>query len=68
MSLKAVHLLFVILCTLLNGGLGYWAFRQYRLTGESGLLWLGGLAVVAIVGLTLYFPVVLRKLRDVSLL
>jgi hypothetical protein len=63
MSLKAFHLVFVTLCTLLAVGFGAWA-----LTEPSGAhRWLGVLSLVAAAGLPVYGWWFLRKTKGVDL-
>ena len=69
MSLKAFHLVFITVSTLLSAFFGVWAIRQYW-TGEgSGTdLALGVASLVVMVGLVVYGKYFLRKLKDISYL
>jgi hypothetical protein len=60
MSLKAVHLLFIVLSTLLSAGMGWWAWGRYPLMAYA-------CAVVA-VALAVYGVWFVKKLKDVSYL
>lgn len=68
MSLKAFHIVFVTVCTLLCLGLGVWALREHRETQETGSLVLGIGALVAAVVLVIYGRWFLKKLKNVSYL
>ena len=68
MSLKAVHIIFVVVCTVFLVSFGLWAVREFRSTGDSGNL---VLALVAFVGAAVLIPYgiwFLRKLKNVSYL
>lgn len=41
MSLKAVHIFFILLSIALAAGFGAWAVRNYQTTGSLVNLWLG---------------------------
>lgn len=60
MSLKAVHLLFIVLSALLSAGLGWWARQQYPLMAVA--------CAVLAVALAIYGVWFVRKLKDVSYL
>jgi hypothetical protein len=69
MSLKAVHLLFVITFSLLSFGCGFWKLAAYRSEiGTSGdlMLGLGGLGVGVLV--VVYGRYFLNKLKAFSYL
>ncbi len=68
MSLKAFHILFVVITTLFCVGLGLWAFRQYSLEREASILILGIGSFVFAVGLIVYGKYVLKKLRGIGYL
>lgn len=68
MSLKAFHILFVVVSTMLALGFAWWGFREYRLRGDVNMLVLAGLSVVAGVALLIYGRWFLRKLKHVSYL
>ena len=66
MSLKAVHVFFVIVATLIAGGFGVWAIQQYTTTGSSGDLLLTILAVSAAISLPIYGVWFLKKMKKVG--
>lgn len=68
MSLKTFHIIFVVLSTLLAGGFGLWAIRDYQRHGEIGSLILGVLSLLAGVGLVAYGRWVLHKLKGIGAL
>jgi hypothetical protein len=69
MSLKAFHVIFITLSSLMLFGFGAWMVRAYR--GPEGatsdLVW-AVLALMAAVGLLVYEGFFLKKLRNVSYL
>ena len=68
MSLKAFHVVFIAVSTVLCLGFGAWAIREYMARGGTGLL-LGGIgALIAAVGLVLYGRWFLNKLKGESYL
>jgi hypothetical protein len=69
MSLKAFHILFIILATILALGFGAWAITQYSRGQASGLdLGLGIVSLILVPVLIAYGRYVLRKLKNVSYL
>jgi len=68
LSLKAFHIVFVVVSTFLAGGFAVWAFREYHAKGEGGTLALGVASAVATVVLLWYGRWFLRKLKRVSYL
>lgn len=66
MSLKAFHILFVTVSMLLAGGFAIWAIRQYRLTGDSGLLIGGVISALLFLSMGIYGRWFLRKLKNQS--
>jgi hypothetical protein len=69
MSLKAFHILFVTVSTLLAFGFGAWAIVQYvHEQSSGGQLALGIASLVVGVALIVYGRYFLRKLKDVSYL
>jgi hypothetical protein len=68
MSLKAVHIMFVMVSTILCGGFGLWAFRAYR--DEQGVAFLvaGAVSWALVVALFIYGRWFLKKLEGVSYL
>lgn len=68
MSLKAFHIVFVMVSTLLALGFGAWAIRDYRLHQEMPSLVLGLGSLLGSVALVAYGRWFLRKLKGVSYL
>lgn len=68
MSLKAFHIVFVFVSTLLCLGFGAWAIMKYRSDGDIAALVCGVGAVGGGVGLMVYGRWFLRKLQGVSYL
>jgi hypothetical protein len=68
MSLKAFHILFVAVSTLLCGGFGFWAIRTYRAQGDLIALVAGVGSLVGMVILLVYGRWFLHKLKGVSYL
>lgn len=68
MSLKAFHVLFIVVSILLALGFGIWELVAYRESEAVLDLVLGIASLVAGVGLVFYLRAVLRKLRNVSYL
>ena len=68
MSLKAFHIAFVALSTLLCVGFGLWALRRYLEAGTLGYLATTAGSLVLAAGLVAYGVWFLRKLRHVSFL
>lgn len=66
MSLKAFHIVFVTLSTLLAVGFGVWAIAESARDGRSGTLALGIGSLVAAVLLIVYGIWFLRKLKGFS--
>lgn len=68
MSLKAFHIVFMIVSMLLSLGFGVWAVRNYRADGDVSYL-VCGLASFAFAGAMLvYGRWFMRKLRGVGYL
>jgi hypothetical protein len=66
MSLKAFHVFFIAVCLILLLGCAAWGLRDYRVSGETGSLWIMAGSLVAAAGLSVYGVWFLRKLRNVS--
>lgn len=67
MSLKAVHIVFVISTILLCFGFGAWAILDRLHGGGVVEFALGLLALAGGLAMIVYFKVVLKKLRNISL-
>ena len=68
MSLKAFHIIFIVLSTVLAVGLGVWATRDFAQSGSLAHLYLGVGSFIGSVVLVCYGVWFLRKLRHVSYL
>jgi hypothetical protein len=68
MSLKAFHVLFISVSTILSFGVAGWAFRQYQALGETGHLLFGVGGVVSGLALLVYGHFFLKKLKNISYL
>jgi len=69
MSLKAFHIIFVIVTTLFSLFFGLWSLDQYQNVDASGLnLSLMLLSFVMLVVLPIYGYFFLKKLKDISFL
>ena len=66
MSLKAVHVFFVTIATLIAAFFGLWSVRQYGATGSGGDLLLSVLAVAAAISLPVYGVWFLKKMKKVG--
>jgi len=68
MSLKAFHIFFVSLSTVLALGFSAWCFAQYRADGSGLFALTAGASALSGVGLILYGRSFLKKLEGVSYL
>jgi len=68
MSLKAIHIVFVVASLILTAFFGVWAFRQYAQEGARVDLLYGVLSIVAFAGLLVYGRYFLKKLKHISYL
>ena len=68
MSLKAFHILFIVLSIILAFGFGIWEIRTYAVTNANGDLWMAIGSFVAGILLVVYAIRVIRKLKNVSAL
>lgn len=68
MSLKGIHICFVTLFTLLCFGLAGWSGRTWSQEGGAMNLFLAVLGVVSGLLMLVYFRLVLKKLKGVSML
>lgn len=68
MSLKAFHIIFVLLSTLLSVGFAMWAVGQYLDEDATGYLVVAFAALVVAAGLVGYGVWFLRKLKDIRFL
>jgi hypothetical protein len=68
MSLKAFHVFFIFISTVLSVGFGFWAIRDYLHSGNVVSLVMAVGAFAGSVLLVWYSKWFLRKLKDVSYL
>ena len=68
MSLKAFHLVFIILSILFTLMFGVWGVVNHGSSGNTAELVLGILSLVGTVGLSVYLRYFLKKLKHVSYL
>jgi len=69
MSLKAIHIIFVIASSLMTLFFGVWAFREYFAPHGSPIHLVYGLgSIVGLVALLAYGRYFLRKLKHISYL
>lgn len=66
MSLKAFHVFFIVVSSLLTLGFGVWAVRQYSVGGEAVNLALGIGSLGSTVVLLVYGVWFLKKLKGTS--
>ena len=68
MSLKALHIVFIVASIVLAFGFGGWSLNEY-FHGEPRIhLWFGIGSLVAGLALIVYGRAVLKKLKDISYL
>jgi len=68
MSLKALHIVFIVASTVLALGFGGWSLNEYAHGGARSNLWFGIGSLVIGVALIAYGKAILRKLKDISYL
>ena len=68
MSLKAFHIVFIIVSTLLSFGLAVWSGVSYSHTSRIGDLLLGLGSLLAGIALLVYGRYFLKKLKNISYL
>ena len=68
MSLKAFHITFIALSTLLAVGFAAWELKGYAASNDMLQLIAGILSILAAAGLVLYGIRFLRKLKNVSMI
>ena len=66
MSLKIVHLAFIVFCLALSLWVGVWGVLQYRLDGSVGPLVLAAVFVVLGAGLAVYAPRYWEKMKELD--
>jgi hypothetical protein len=68
MSLKAFHIIFITVSTLLAFGFGAWELQSYFAFGEKQSLALGVASLVIGLALLWYGKIVFKKLKHISYL
>jgi len=68
MSLKALHIVFIVASVVLALGFGVWSLSEYAHEGARNNLWFGIGSLVAGVALIFYGKAVLKKLKNISYL
>ena len=68
MSLKALHVVFIVASIVLALGFGAWSLNEFSHGGGKSNLWFGIGSLVAGVLLIIYSKAMLRKLKDISYL
>lgn len=68
MSLKALHVVFIVASIVLALGFGAWALKGYFDGGPRSYIWFGAGSIAAGLALVVYLRSVLKKLKNVSYL
>jgi hypothetical protein len=68
MSLKALHVVFIVASIVLALGFGAWSLKGYFDGGPGSYLWYGVGSFVVGIALIFYARAVLKKLKDISYL
>jgi hypothetical protein len=69
MSLKAIHIVFIVASCLMTAFVGWWAFREYFTVSHAPTHFFFGLAsVAAFAGLLFYGRYFLKKLKHINYL
>lgn len=68
MSLKALHIVFIVASIVLALGFGAWSLNEYSHGGARSHLWFGIGSLIAGMLLIVYGKAVLKKLKDISYL
>ncbi len=68
MSLKAFHIVFIGISSLLALGCAAWEFNNFIVTNDNMHLLLGVLALASAVGLVVYGVRFMRKLKHVKMI
>ena len=66
MSLKAFHIVFIILASLVADGFGVWAIRRYNASADALILAAGIAGLAAGTALGFYLIWFLRKMKKVG--
>jgi uncharacterized membrane protein len=68
MSLKALHVVFIVASIVLALGFGAWSLNEFAHEGARSHLWFGIGSIVTGVLLIVYGKAMLKKLKDISYL
>ena len=68
MSLKALHVVFIVASIVLALGFGAWSLNEFAHGGARGHLWFGIGSLIVGVLLIVYGKAMLKKLKDISYL
>jgi ABC-type uncharacterized transport system permease subunit len=68
MSLKALHIVFIVASVVLALGFAGWSLNEYSQTQARLYLWFGIGSLVAGLGLVVYGRAFLKKLKNISYL
>ena len=68
MSLKAFHVVFIVISTVFGVGMGVWCLREYQARGSGAILALSIASFVMTAGLLGYGAWFLKKHKDMSYL
>ena len=68
MSLKALHVVFIVASIVLALGFGAWSLNEYSHGADRSNLWFGVGSLVTGLLLIIYSKAMLRKLKDISYL
>ena len=68
MSLKALHVVFIVASIILALGFGAWSLNEYSHGAARSNLWFGVGSLALGLGLICYCRVMLKKLKDISYL
>ena len=66
MSLKAVHICFIILSIILTAGFGYWGIQNHNQTGNTTFLYLGIGSIIGSLVLVIYLFGFIRKMKKIN--
>lgn len=68
MSLKAIHIVFIVASIVLALGFGAWSLKGYFDGAPRSYIWFGAGSLAVGLALIVYLRSVLKKLKDVSYL
>lgn len=68
MSLKALHVVFIVASIVLALGFGAWSLNEYSQGQGRSNLWFGAGSLTLGMGLIIYGRIMLKKLKNISYL